>query len=49
MPPFAWRYDDDEIAQLATFVRSAWGNDAAAVSAADVKRVRTQMGIEAKR
>ncbi len=49
MPPFAWRYDDDEIAQLATFVRSAWGNDAGAVSAADVKRVRAQLGIEAKR
>ncbi|WP_321781675.1 cytochrome c [Paraburkholderia sp. J94] len=49
MPPFAWRYDDDEIAQLATFVRSAWGNHASAVSADDVKRVRAQMGIEAKR
>ncbi|WP_322052775.1 c-type cytochrome [Paraburkholderia bannensis] len=49
MPPFAWRYDDDEIAQLATFVRSAWGNDASAVTAADVKRVRAQLGIEAKR
>ncbi|WP_321815341.1 MULTISPECIES: cytochrome c [unclassified Paraburkholderia] len=48
MPPFAWRYDDDEIAQLATFVRTAWGNDASAVTASDVKRVRNQMGIEAK-
>ncbi|PXX18085.1 hypothetical protein C7399_105147 [Paraburkholderia tropica] len=49
MPPFAWRYDDDEVAQLATFVRSAWGNHASAVSADDVKRVRAQMGLEAKR
>ncbi|WP_415914327.1 c-type cytochrome [Paraburkholderia sp. J67] len=49
MPPFAWRYGDEEVAQLATFVRSAWGNDAGAVSASDVKRVRASIGIEAQR
>lgn len=40
MPPFGWRYSDDEIAQLATFLRSAWGNHAAAVTAAEVATIR---------
>jgi mono/diheme cytochrome c family protein len=42
MPAFGWRYDDDEIASLATFVRSSWGNGAAPVTAAQVARVRRQ-------
>lgn len=40
MPGFAWRLSDDEAAQLATFVRSSWGNHAGGVSAADVAKVR---------
>ena len=40
MPSFGWRYSDAEIAELATFVRSAWGNHASAVSAGEVKQVR---------
>jgi mono/diheme cytochrome c family protein len=38
MPSLA--LDDDEIAAVASYVRSAWGNAAPAVSAADVRRVR---------
>lgn len=40
MPPFGWRYSDDEIAALATFVRSSWGNHAGAVTAEQVRRLR---------
>jgi len=40
MPGFAWRLNDEETAQLVTFVRSAWGNQAPAVDAAAVAKVR---------
>lgn len=40
MPPFAWRYDDEQVAELATFLRSSWGNKAPAVTARQVKDVR---------
>lgn len=43
MPPFAWRYDDAEVAELATFVRSSWGNHASRVTAGQVKDVRAQL------
>ena len=42
MQGYADRLTDDEVAQLATFVRSAWGNKADAVSAAEVAKVRNQ-------
>lgn len=42
MPAFGWRMNDDEIAALATFLRSSWTNDAPAVKAADVAKVRTK-------
>lgn len=42
MQGYADRLTDDEVAQLATFVRSAWGNKAGAASAADVAAVRGQ-------
>lgn len=40
MPGFAERMNDDEVAALTTFVRSAWSNDASAISAADVAIAR---------
>jgi hypothetical protein len=43
MPPFAWRYDDEEVADLATFIRSSWGNHASHVTADQVKDVRAQL------
>lgn len=46
MPDFAWRLSDDEVAELATFVRGAWGNDAEAVSAGSVARVRETLPEE---
>jgi mono/diheme cytochrome c family protein len=43
MPGFRWRYDDTDIAALATFVRTSWGNDAPAVSAAQVSQLRQEL------
>jgi mono/diheme cytochrome c family protein len=40
MPPFGPSLKDDEIAVLASYVRSAWGNAAAPVSALDVLNAR---------
>ncbi|MGH8008160.1 MAG: cytochrome c, partial [Candidatus Binatia bacterium] len=40
MQGYADRLSDDEVAELATFVRSAWGNSAGPVKAADVAAVR---------
>lgn len=42
MQGYADRLSNEEVAQLATFVRSAWGNKAGAASAADVAAVRGQ-------
>ncbi|MFQ6371389.1 c-type cytochrome [Shewanella sp. YIC-542] len=40
MPAFGWRLSDEEVATLTTFLRQAWNNRAAAVSAQDVAKVR---------
>lgn len=40
MPGFGWRYSDQEVADLVTFLRTTWGNSADAVAAEDVKAVR---------
>jgi mono/diheme cytochrome c family protein len=45
MPSFYWRYDDASIAELATFIRSNWGNNGALVSAAQVAGIRGQLGL----
>ncbi|HEY9271101.1 cytochrome c [Achromobacter sp.] len=44
MPGFDWRMSDKEVADVVTFVRSSWGNQAAAVTAADVAKVRKDVG-----
>ena len=43
MPPFAGPYDDEQIAAITTYVRQAWGNDAAAVSPEQVAAVRAEI------
>ncbi|WP_322093827.1 c-type cytochrome [Paraburkholderia bannensis] len=45
MPPFGWRLSDQEVADVATFVRTSWGNTGAAVSADDVAKVRKTVSI----
>jgi mono/diheme cytochrome c family protein len=45
MPGFGWRYHDAEVADLATFIRSSWGNGGEPVAVAQVARVRKQIGL----
>ncbi len=40
MPPWKSFLSDDEVAALLTYIREAWGNDASAVTAQQVARVR---------
>ena len=40
MPPFDQRLSDQEVADVLSFVRASWGNRAAAVSAAQVRKLR---------
>ena len=42
MPPLATTLDDGDIAAVLTFIRRAWGNEAAPVSAYEVARYRGQ-------
>jgi mono/diheme cytochrome c family protein len=43
MPRFGSRLSDTEVAQLLTFIRSSWGNQAPSVSASEVARIRAQV------
>jgi cytochrome c oxidase cbb3-type subunit 2 len=40
MPPFASQLNDAEVAAVASYARSSWGNDASEITAEDVKKVR---------
>ena len=44
MPAFGWRLTDAQVADVASFVRAGWGNQAPAVDAAQVKKLRAQAG-----
>jgi mono/diheme cytochrome c family protein len=46
MPSFAWKLDDAEIADVCTYLRNSWGNQAAPVSAADVRAARNKLGLD---
>ena len=46
MPGFAWRLSDEEVAQLLTFIRSSWGNQAPAVNAGQVAKLRATLPQE---
>jgi mono/diheme cytochrome c family protein len=41
MPPFAQTLSDDEVAAVVTYIRAAWGNRGAAVSAREANELRT--------
>jgi mono/diheme cytochrome c family protein len=43
MPSFAWRLNDEEVATLATWVRSQYGNQAPAVAASQVREIRASL------
>jgi len=40
MPAFASRLSDAQVADVVSFIRSAWGNHAPAVNANDVSQIR---------
>jgi mono/diheme cytochrome c family protein len=46
MPAFDWRLSDQQVASVVSFVRGSWGNAAPAVSAADVAKVRQEIGAK---
>jgi len=45
MPAFAERLSDQEVAELASFLRQAWSNNAAPVSVEDVNELRNQEDV----
>ncbi|MBC8001894.1 MAG: PQQ-dependent sugar dehydrogenase [Opitutaceae bacterium] len=47
MPPSG--LGDDQIADVLTYVRSAWGNSGDAVSVAEVRRLRARLALEGKK
>ena len=40
MPSFKWKLSNEEVAAVASYVRSTWGNAAPAISASDVQSMR---------
>jgi mono/diheme cytochrome c family protein len=40
MPSFAWRLNDQEVADVVNFIRSSWGNHSAPMDARDVAKLR---------
>jgi mono/diheme cytochrome c family protein len=46
MPTFDWKLSDQEVADVATYIRNAWGNAAIPVSAAEVKALRAKVAAE---
>jgi mono/diheme cytochrome c family protein len=47
MPSFAWKLDDREVADVATYVRNAWGNRAGPVSPSAAAHLRKALGLAA--
>jgi mono/diheme cytochrome c family protein len=48
MPSFAWKLSDQEIADVSTYIRNSWGNEAPAVAASDVTQLRNRLGLNAR-
>jgi mono/diheme cytochrome c family protein len=46
MPSFAWKLTDQEIADVSTYIRNSWGNQAAPVTAADVSALRKKLNLQ---
>ncbi|HEY0749446.1 MAG TPA: cytochrome c [Steroidobacteraceae bacterium] len=45
MPSFAWKLTDREIADVSTFIRNSWGNQAAEVTVSDVTDLRKRLDL----
>jgi mono/diheme cytochrome c family protein len=46
MPSFAWKLTDQEIADVATYLRNSWGNQAAPVSTSDISAARKKLNLD---
>ena len=46
MPGFGWRLSNEEVAQLLTFIRTSWGNQASSVTAGEVAQVRGSLNAQ---
>ena len=46
MPAFDWKLTDEQIAAVATYVRSSWGNRGGPVSASDVADLRERLAAD---
>jgi mono/diheme cytochrome c family protein len=46
MPAYGWKLSNAEVAAVASYVRNAWGNRAAAVSPGAADGVRTNLAAE---
>lgn len=46
MPSFAWKLSDQEVADVATYVRNSWGNRAPPVDAHQVASVRSNLKLQ---
>jgi mono/diheme cytochrome c family protein len=46
MPSFAWKLSDSEIADVSTYLRNSWGNQAPTVGINEVHELRHSLGLE---
>lgn len=46
MPGFGWKLQDEQIANVLTYIRNSWGNAAPALSAADVSKARAAINAQ---
>jgi len=46
MPSFAWKLTDQQTADVATYIRNAWGNRASAVTAGQATKMRARLGLK---
>ena len=49
MPSFAWKLTDRQIADVSTFIRNSWGNQASAVAESDVRDLRKKLDLRSER
>src|SRR5450432_1492655 len=49
MPSFAWKLSDQEIADVCTYIRNSWDNQAPVVSVADIRDARKKLHLETVR
>ncbi|OAJ67102.1 cytochrome c [Gluconobacter cerinus] len=48
MPSFAWKFTDQDIADILTYIRNNWENNASQVSSQEVNKIRIETGTNPK-